>query len=58
MSKEEFNPYVVLMVPKKYFGNIKDEVGVKSLEMIINQNKEDEKWDYYSGLPSPSFYQK
>ncbi len=43
MSKEEFNPYVVLMVPKKYFGNIKDEVGVKSLEMIINQNKDDER---------------
>ena len=34
MSKEEFNPYVLLMVPKKYFGNIKDEVGVKSLEII------------------------
>ena len=34
MSKEEFNPYVVLMVPKKYFCNIKDEVGVKSLEII------------------------
>ena len=33
-TKEEFNPYVVHMVPKKYFGNIKDEVGVKSLEII------------------------
>jgi hypothetical protein len=33
MSKED-NPYVMLMVPKKYFGNIKDEVGVKSLEII------------------------
>ena len=31
MSEEKFNPYVVLMIPKKYFGNIKDEVGVKSL---------------------------
>lgn len=34
MSKEEFNPYVVFMIPKKYFGTIKDKVGVKSLEII------------------------
>ena len=42
MSKEEFKPYVVIIIfiPKKYFGTIKDKVGVKSLEIIkLNQRR-------------------